>query len=744
MTTKAAVLSETAHCIVSHRSLGTLIEWAKNFSEQEAQQGRRVIWAPCHALGRSLSLRSWIIEQASEMLGSSAPVDAPTLLSGAADSLIIADPSSSDRESLNWLGELLACAKEVHGLTTAPPLPRLIVLLPLKGNASDMVNDFTNRLVQFGSEDEKLPGRESDYAPIEIDGMLRGMPIKTQDFMAAVSLAPFPLSRAEYAKLAEATSATPAEVKALFESPLFYEVAGAMVPVCPEVRERIRAPLAPEALTRAARLLLDVCQSRLSTLPDAAIELHARSGDQRQAARLAKRRVSDHEGFGRFSEALRIMRLGRELGFVIEQNVPEIDEAHTAALTAEVGDFMAARELVKALVRRRNLFKHADFIEWLAMALRTLAMRDGFEPRTADSLMRRAIRMNKSDIDRKVRLTVSRVSLLRSQAFTLDERADWLLTHINQVTLNKVTTSTLAKYLEETGRQLAQDGMYKRAFKRLRRMISIATSDQQLGEALLLMSRCRTHFSDTEGATRFAWGALQYGLRCASLSLVKEAAALLRQGGTRAQAADAKSSKKKDKLKPRPAVVDEVSARAVAKPEQIFDIMKKRFGVTRWARRRGTRVESFGAELSVKSENTIVYEESGGKVRCLTQAGGDVRSRSLVLLRSDGDDLIQLAPDTPAEFTEEGIVRFLLADRESAAVSDSSVAPLRKNVVDEYMRRATNQPAERGLHKAIETLFNKDLLMYLEDQGFTKEDMASHLGVSRATLYRMYSRAGLN
>ena len=34
--------------------------------------------------------------------------------------------------------------------------------------------------------------------------------------------------------------------------------------------------------------------------------------------------------------------------------------------------------------------------------------------------------------------------------------------------------------------------------------------------------------------------------------------------------------------------------------------------------------------------------------------------------------------------------------------------------------------------------------MYLEDQGFTREDMAQHLGVSRATLYRMYARAGLN
>lgn len=64
--------------------------------------------------------------------------------------------------------------------------------------------------------------------------------------------------------------------------------------------------------------------------------------------------------------------------------------------------------------------------------------------------------------------------------------------------------------------------------------------------------------------------------------------------------------------------------------------------------------------------------------------------------------------------TDDSVVRFLLSD-ENSPVTDLEVAPLRKNVVDEYMRRAATQPPG-GLHHAIETMFNKDLLMYLEDQ----------------------------
>ncbi len=739
MTTANAVISEQAHRIASHRSLAKLLEWGRSFTEQEAAAGRRVIWAPCHALGRSLSLRSWVIHKASEMLGSSAPVDAPTLLSGATDTLVIADPTSADRESLNWLCELLACAEEVRGLTASPPLPRLVVLLPVKSNTSDAVNDFANRLYELGSEDEKITGKETDLATLDIDGVLRSLPLKSQEFVAAVALAPFPLTRGEYDALAGAAKASEQEAAALLESPLFTQIAGEIIPTSGEVRERMRAPLAPEALTRGAKLLLQQCEARLELMPDAAIELYARSGDQKLAAKLAKRRVADHESFGRYSEALRIMRQGRDQGFAIEGTTLEVDEARTAQLTALVGDYMTARELVKQLVRRRNMYHTPEFIESLALCLRTLAMKDGFEPRLADSLMRRAIRLFRDDIDYRVRLTVLRVSLLRSQAFTLDDRADWLLTHINQETLNKVSPPTLALYLEETGRQLVEEGYYKRAFKRLRRMISIASSDQQLSSALLLMARCRSHFKDSEGATRFASGALQYGLRCASLGLVKEAAQVLREKKSQ----EPGKARKKEKVKGRVAV-DDLPSRVVAKPEQMFEIMARRFGITRWARRRGTKVESFGKESGARPENTVVFEERGGQVRCITQAGGDVRAKALVLLREDGDDLVQFAPDSPLEITEEGIVRFLLGDKETLPVSDLAAVPSRKNVVDEYMRRASTQTSNRGLHHAIETMFNKDLLMYLEDQGFTKDDMAAHLGVSRATLYRMYARAGLN
>jgi hypothetical protein len=253
------------------------------------------------------------------------------------------------------------------------------------------------------------------------------------------------------------------------------------------------------------------------------------------------------------------------------------------------------------------------------------------------------------------------------------------------------------------------------------------------------MSKCRTHFKDTEGATRFASGALQYGLRCASLGLVREAAQVLREKKTQEPA----KPKKKEKGKGRVAV-DDLPSRVVAQPNQMFEIMARRFGITRWARRRGTKVETFGKEGGVRPENTVVYEEHGGQVRCVTQGGGDVRAKALVLLREDGDDLVQLAQDSPAEATEEGIVRFLLGDKETLNAVDPAAVPSRKNVVDEYMRRAATQTSDRGLHHAIETMFNKDLLMYLEDQGFSKDDMAAHLGVSRATLYRMYARAGLN
>lgn len=739
VTTASAVISDQAHLIAAHRSLAKLLEWGKSFIEEEQAQGRRVIWAPCHALGRSISLRSWVIQKAAELLGKSAPSDTPTLLSAAADTLIIGDVTAADKESLNWLSEMLSCAEEVKGLSATPPMPRLVVLLPLRDVMPDAVSDFTARLHQLGSTDEKLPGKDADPTNAEIDEVLRSLPLRTLEFVAAIALAPFPLTQAEFDALAKAAKADSAESRSLRECSLFTEIAGEMVPVCPEVRERMRAPLAPEILNAGARLLLGVLAPRLELMPDAAIELHARTGDQKQAAKLAKRRVAEHEAAGRYYEAQRIMRQGRDQGFIIEGSL-EMDLARTAYFAALVGDYLVARELLKPMLRRRNLLDDPAFVEALAMAMRALAMRDGFEPRLADSLMRRAIRINKADIDHKVRLLVLRVTLLRSSAFTLDERADWLLTHVNQKTLAKCSPPTIALFLFETGKHLASEGRYKRAFKRLRKMIAIPVPDQQMASALVNMARCRLHFKDFEGAHRFASGALQYALRCASLTLVKEAAAILREKPP----FEAVKPRKKAKEKPpaMPSVV-ELPAPMAPQPEQTYEILAKRFGVLRWTRRRGNRVEAFGKESQLAGDATV-YEERDGQVRCVTQGNAGAKVRTVVLLRPDGNDFVQIAADAPGETTDESIVRFLLSDTESAPAPAQGVAPLRKNVVDEYMRRAQANPSRRGLHHAIETMFNKDLLLYLEDMGLSKEDMASHLGVSRATLYRMYARAGLN
>ena len=68
----------------------------------------------------------------------------------------------------------------------------------------------------------------------------------------------------------------------------------------------------------------------------------------------------------------------------------------------------------------------------------------------------------------------------------------------------------------------------------------------------------------------------------------------------------------------------------------------------------------------------------------------------------------------------------------------------RRAVIDDYYRRALEQGIVRGLHSTMERLFNKDVILYFEEQGVPKDELAEKLGVSRATLYRMYARSGLN
>src|SRR5688572_21679875 len=130
MTTGLAQTLHTQHRIATNRSLDTLLGWSADFAQEEAAAGRRVIYAPCHTLRGAVSLRSWILSNARRTLGESAPTDAPTLLSGGADTLIIADPASADQASLHWLADLLACADAAQAAASTPPMPQVVLLVP--------------------------------------------------------------------------------------------------------------------------------------------------------------------------------------------------------------------------------------------------------------------------------------------------------------------------------------------------------------------------------------------------------------------------------------------------------------------------------------------------------------------------------------------------------------------------------------------------------------------------------------
>ncbi|MCB9895375.1 MAG: hypothetical protein H6839_13070 [Planctomycetes bacterium] len=727
-----------------------MLGWSAEVAQEEAAAGRKVIYVPCHALGGAVSLRSWVLSQARRTLGASAPDDAPTLLGGGADTLIIADPASADPASLHWLGDLLGCADAAADIAAVPPMPQVILLVPGTSGDEPKVAELLSRLNSLGSREERVSGRPADPNIQAIQAEIGGLRDKYGSMLAALALMPCPLSLASVDRLARDTRSGPGAVAALTGGTLFRTVGDDVMPLNAEVARALRESFNAEQLQAGANHLLPIVEQELPDIPDARVELLLYSGDPRRAIKLARKHFDENLDGEQYEEALRILRAAMGLGITLDNGkfAEQVDRATLAALCAAVGQTREAAALVDELSRRRDLYAIPEFIEWLALAARRLAMDTSFEPRTADSLMRRAIRLVGKDTDHWVRLRLLRVELLRSRAFNLEERADWLLSHVSQKILDKVTDKTLAAYLDEIATRLFAKGDFKGAFKRLRRLGALPTTEERLARGMLLMAKCRLHFRDHEAAHRYASSALHYGIRAAQLNTVTAAADFLRT-------LDKDRPRRLPRLtppargrgqRPRLPAAADIPTPQSAEADKLFEILQTRFHVVQWVRRRGATTDFYGDDVGdVTDTMTIYQEDADGSVSRAAHCGEPDDLHGVMLMRKDGSDLVLVQPEEDGDAREDAIVQFLLTDRGSVDVGDSVVsAPARKSIVDEYMRRALAQGAERGLHATMETLFNKDVLIFFEEQGFSKEEMAEKLGVSRATLYRMYARAGLN
>ena len=751
MTTGLVETMNRQHRIATNRSLDTLLGWSADIAAEETAAGRRVIYAPCHTLRGAVSLRSWILSNARRTLGDSAPVDAPTLLSAGADTLIIADPASADQASLHWLAELLACADAAQAATPIPPMPQLVLLVPATSADDPRVSELLTRLNMLGSREERVSGRPADPTTGAIEAEIGGLRDRYGKLLAALALMPCPLAVGSVEHLAQDTGAGTGAVVALSGGVLFRVVGQDFMPVNADVINKLRVAFSTPELQQGANALLAVIEKDLADIPDARVELLLQAGDERRAVKLARKHFDDYIAGEHYEEALRILKSALALGITLEsgRQAEFIDQAKLAALLAEVGQNKEARELVDGLMRRRELYDSPDFIEWLGLAARTLAMHAHFDARQADSLMRRAIRLKGTDTDNWVRLRLLRVQLLRSSAFGIDDRADWLMTHVNNKMLDKVSNTTLAAYLDEMATRMFENGDIKGAFKRLRRLGGLQTTDERMGRAMLLMARCRRHYRDIEAAHRYAVSALHYGMRAAQLGTVKAAVVLMNElEKDRPRALPSPTPPVRAKgLRPRlTAAVDIPTPSSATGAQQIFEILQSRFGVVRWVRRRGAANEIFGERTSDVTDSMTVYQENDdGTATRAASCGEPDDVRGVMLTRRDGSDLVIYHPQSDQGAREDAIVQFLLTDRqESPATEAAAAVPARKAVVDEYMRRALDRGITRGLHHTMETMFNKDVLIFFEEQGFSKEEMADKLGVSRATLYRMYARAGLN
>ncbi|MDC1141508.1 hypothetical protein OAU50_00310 [Planctomycetota bacterium] len=745
-------VTTNVHQIATNRGLHNLMQWAEKFTANEAKAGRRSLWVPCQALQGSVSLRSWLTDRAGQMFDSTDSMDAPTLLSGAADILVIVDPASADQGSLNWLSGLLACAKEVEGVTSVPPLPQLVVLAPGRKGGDEKVVQFVNQLRDLGAKELRAPGREGDVTPESLAKTISKLKSSHGKLLATLSLMPCPIDEDGLDALAVASGSNKNAIDAIRKSELFFGADGILFPLTREIGASLRKQFTADELGDAAQALLPVCEARFGDLPDARVEILMLSGDHRRAAKLARRRFDDHLSADRFEEALRILRLATRLGLSIEtsKNAAEIDQAKMAALYAENGDYDQAKSLVAELKRKRDLYDNPEFVRWIAVASRTLAMRTNHDARGADSLMRRAIRMYDENSDTRVHLTLLRVDLLNSSAFGIPDRADWLLSHVSNAILEHVSKATLAHYLDVSASRLVAKKEYKGAIKRLRRLAPISTSDRQLSRAMIMMAECRKHVSDRESATRYASSAIQYGLRSASAELVRKAAALLKRiEKDTPRALPKQITKGRGRLS---RGIRIPSAAEIATPkntdaEQLFEILESRFGVLHWERRRDGGISQYGEPVIADADGITVYQEgeAGSVVKRCEASSKKSDFKAIVLMRADGSDLVYYDSPDGTDAREDSILKFLLADRTPESMTtNAGEVPSRDAVVIEYMRRAVAHKSHRGLHGTMETMFNKDILIYFEDQGFGKEDMAEKLGVSRATLYRMYVRAGLN
>lgn len=742
------VNTSSLHRIAANRSLDTLLRWASGFLEEEVASGRKVIFAPCHALRGAVSLKSWILTSARRALGSSAPEDTPTLLSGAADTLVIADPASGDPGSLRWLADLLECADIAREVSATPPMPKVVLLVPIDTTSRTHVDNLIMRLNALGCEDIAVSGRRPDASIDAIETEIGGLRVKYESLLAALSLMPCPLGAEMVENIAKAARAGAGALDAVTSGDLYRVVGGYVVPANSEVVTALRGAFDDETCKSGAKLLQKVVKDKLADVPDAQVDIQLRATDGRSAVALARKRFTEHYADNHAEEGLRILRVARELGhnLAVGEHADVTDLARLAAMLAEVGEYDEAQRTVEMYGKDRSLFPVQPFIEWIAQAARTLAIRHGYDPKAADSLMRRAVRMNKKDSDEWVRLRLLRVEFLRSRIFNLQERADWLLSHVNNKILDKLSPSTLAAFLDEMASRLFAQGNYKGAFKRLRRLGALPAGNERLARAMLLMARCRQHFKDHEAAARYGNSALQYSIRAAKPRMVEDAVKFLRaleKDRPRRLPRIAPPAKSPTRHPRLPAAADLPTPQS-AEASQLFEILEARFDATYWMRRRRGEVEIFGDEPGESADDLSVFQEMpDGAIKSLTRSGqADGNERGVVLLRANGDDVVMYSGE--GESRDDSIVQFLLTDSQPGDDKET-VAPSRKSVIDEYMRQALDQGIKkRGLHYTMENLFNKDVLIFFEEQGFSKEEMAEKIGVSRATLYRMYVRAGLN
>lgn len=721
------------------RNLHGLVDWAADFARQAKANGQRVMWAPAHALGGCVSLRTWILDQAAAALGDSAPEETPLLLSGAADVIVLLDPGSADGASLNWLTDMILCAESVADLASVPPLPQLVVLATSRASREPAAATFLDKLEALGCEDIRFPARGAEPPPADYTGLLG----RNDELLAAIALAPVPLTLEDLNAVAKATGKSGLQVSELLDCRLMRMAGDFAIPSAAEIKPALRQKLPPEALARGAALLLPLVESRYESLPDARVELSLRSGDSRRATKLARRRYDEHIHAGRLQEALRLLTLCRELKMPLEGGKfgAEIDEARMGWLHAQLGNHDAAREIVFRLARLRAAFGQREFVQWVGLAGRILALAGHFDARQADSLLRRAIRLADGDLDAHVTLTLQRVSLLSSDIMKLGERSGWLLTHINNEMLEEVAPATLAQYLEDTAVRLWKLEDVRGAIRRLRKLLVMDIGDVQMSRALLLMARCRLFVSDNDAALRFATGALQHALRAANLDLVNQAAVVLRDMLSRKprELPPLAPPGKGARSFPRIPAVAGIQAPPLADVNSMFDVLQARFRVTGWVRRRGGQVSVLGKSTPSVAQ-ACVYDEQQGNLNRLAGAPGSAQAVSL--LRADGSDLVFLESDPELETRVDSLLRLLLSDRETA--DTAAEAPRRNVVLADYHRRALDHGIAKGLHATMEMLFNKDVLLYFEEQGIGKDEMARKLDVSRATLYRMYARAGLN